>query len=153
WWEQPIVADPDHSTRSKIIFSGATNASIAGQCHGDSEMRTPPDTSIDRDAKNGFVDKIYKGVRCKDNNDCVSQKCDSGFCRCTTDQECGNTWVHDPNDIHNTDGENGLICTSAITGTPGTGNVCRMQHANINDRDRANQYFAGIKVFRDKLDR
>src|SRR4051812_48630076 len=114
----------------------------------------PKDPSDPR--RDGFVDKIFKGVRCQTGTDCISQKCDQGFCRCATDVECGNTWkgLAEGNMDWN-DGENGLVCTTPIAGTPGTGNVCRSQHANIttNAAGQADKYFAGIKVFRDKLDR
>src|SRR6185503_14779867 len=45
WWDQPIVADPDHSDRSKIIFGGSSNAMIFGNCFDSGEMRTPADTT------------------------------------------------------------------------------------------------------------
>ena len=37
--------------------------------------------------------------------------------------------------------------------TPGTGNVCRMQHGNVTDKQTADKSFTGIRVYRDKLDR
>ncbi len=151
WWEQPIVADPDHSDRSKLIFGGSANANVFANC-GDttSEPRTPADPDS---RKNGRVDKIYKGLRCVADTDCPSatSKCDSGFCRCTTDLECGNTWnapISDGNDK-----ESGLICTSPIAGTPGTGNVCRMQHGAVDFRPVAEKWFTGVFVYRDALDR
>jgi hypothetical protein len=149
WWEQPIVADPDHSDRSKLIFGGSSNANTFTTC-GDntSEPRTPPDPDS---RKNGRVDKIYKGLRCQTNDDCPSMNCDSGFCRCTTDVDCGNNWsapISDGNDR-----ESGLVCTSPIAGTPGTGNVCRMQHGSVDTVAVANKYFTGVFVYRDILDR
>ena len=151
WWEQPIVADPDHSDRSKLIFGGSSNANVFANCSdGTSEPRTPADPDS---RKNGRVDKIYKGLRCATDTDCPSatSKCDSGFCRCTTDLECGNTWsapISDGNDK-----ESGLVCTSPIAGTPGTGNVCRMQHGSVDTRPTAEKYFTGVFVYRDALDR
>ncbi len=149
WWEQPIVADPDHSDRSKLIFGGSSNADTFANCGpGTSEARNPPDPDS---RKNGMVDKLYKGLRCDTNADCPSMNCVSGFCRCMTDTDCGNTWsapISDGNDA-----ESGLICTSPIAGTPGTGNVCRMQHGSVETVAVANKWFTGVFVYRDVLDR
>ncbi len=149
WWEQPIVADPDHSDRSKLIFGGSSNAYAFQTCGPQTaEPRTPKDPDS---RKNGNVDKLYKGLRCVADADCPSMKCDTGFCRCTTDLECGNTWnapITDGNDV-----ESGLVCTSPITGTPGTGNVCRMMHGQVDTKLVADKYFSGLFVYRDALDR
>ncbi len=149
WWEQPIIADPDKSDRSKLIFGGSSNANTFASCGaGTCETRSPPDPDT---RKNGCVDKIYKGLRCVTNDDCPSKQCDSGFCRCSTDVDCGNTWsapISDGNDV-----ESGLVCTSPIAGTPGTGNVCRMQHGDVQVRSVADKYFTGVFVYRDILDR
>jgi hypothetical protein len=47
----------------------------------------------------------------------------------------------------------GLACVPPKAGTPGTGNVCRAQFGNITTIPEANKWFAGVKVYRDKLDR
>ena len=151
WWEQPIVADPDHSGRSKLIFGGSSNAYAFATCgDGTAEARTPADPD---GRKNGRVDKIYKGLRCAADTDCPSatSKCDMGFCRCTTDLECGNTW--NPPMTDGNDKESGLVCTSPIAGTPGTGNVCRMQHGLVDTKQIADKWFSGVFVYRDVLDR
>ncbi len=149
WWEQPIVADPDHSDRSKLIFGGSSNAYAFQTCGPQTaEPRTPSDPDS---RKNGKVDKLYKGLRCVTNEDCPSAKCDTGFCRCATDLECGNTWnapITDGNDV-----ESGLVCTSPVAGTPGNGNVCRMMHGQVDTRAVADKYFTGVFVYRDALDR
>jgi hypothetical protein len=149
WWEQPIVADPDHSDRSKLIFGGSSNANVFALCGPQTaEERMPPDPDS---RKNGFVDKLYKGLRCTADADCPTAKCDTGFCRCDTDLSCGNTWSApetDGNDV-----ESGLVCTTPIAGTPGTGNVCRMMHGKALTRNIADKYFTGLFVFRDVLDR
>ncbi|HWZ91660.1 MAG TPA: hypothetical protein VNW92_22515, partial [Polyangiaceae bacterium] len=149
WWEQPIVADPDHSDRSKLIFGGSSNANVFADC-GDntSEPRTPQDPNPQKD---GRVDKIYKGLRCATNDDCPSMNCNMGFCRCATDVDCGNNWTVPITDGN--DGESGLVCVNPIAGTPGTGNVCRMQHGSIVFRPAAEKWFTGVFVYRDKLDR
>lgn len=149
WWEQPIVADPDHSDRSKLIFGGSSNAyayAVCGSQTAEPRMPTDPDPR-----KNGMVDKIFKGVRCATDTDCPSAKCDAGFCRCQTDLECGNDWdapITDGNDV-----QSGLVCTSPVAGTPGTGNVCRMQHGIVQVKNVADKWFAGVFVYRDALDR
>jgi hypothetical protein len=45
------------------------------------------------------------------------------------------------------------VCTSPIAGTPGTGNVCRMQHGIVQVKNVADKWFAGVFVYRDALDR
>ncbi|UJR87244.1 Hypothetical protein I5071_360 (plasmid) [Sandaracinus amylolyticus] len=74
------------------------------------------------------IDPIHAGVACETNEDCVSGSCDQGYCRCTNDAECPATYS----------------CAGALEGTPGTGDVCRAQHAGCH---------AGIRVFRDNRDR
>lgn len=148
WWEQPIVADPDNSDRSKIIFGGAPLFNVYSQCGNPAAARNCESTGR---ASAGCVDPLWAGVRCAANDECVSQSCVEGFCRCTSDAECGNTFmatVQNPNDQLS-----GLACHPALAGTPGTGNVCRAEFGNITTIAEANKWFAGVKVFRDKLDR
>src|SRR5258708_29082810 len=82
----------------------------------------------------------------------------TGFCRCNVhtsgapDIECGNTY-NPPMLGDFNDAESGYICTTPLPGTPGTGNVCRMQHGNVTVKNVADKYFTGIRVYRDKLDR
>ncbi len=148
WWEQPVVADPDNSDRSKIIFGGAPLFNVYSTCGNPQAAK-----NCDPSGRNtgGCVDKLWPGVRCAANDECVSQNCVEGFCRCTTDAECGNTFmatVQNPNDQLS-----GLSCHPPIAGTPGTGNVCRAEFGNITTINEANKWFAGVKVYRDKLDR
>ncbi len=60
--------------------------------------------------------------------DCPSGACDAGFCRCTTDAECGATYG----------------CSDPLAGTPGTGRVCRAYHRDC---------VPGVRVYRDARDR
>jgi hypothetical protein len=156
WWEQNIIADTDHSDRSKLIFSNAAEASVYGNCNKGTPDRTPAITTDNR--FNGMVDQIYKGQRCATNEDCPSMKCDTGFCRCTVhtdgapDIECGNPY-NPPMLGDFNDAETGFICTTPLPGTPGTGNVCRMQHGNVTVKNVGDKYFSGIRVYKDKLDR
>lgn len=148
WWEQPIVADPDNSDRSKIIFGGAPLFNVYSQCGNPAAARNCESTGR---ASAGCVDPLWAGVKCAANDECVSGSCVEGFCRCTTDAECGNTFmatVQNPNDQLS-----GLACHPPLAGTPGTGNVCRAEFGNITTIAEANKWFAGVKVYRDKLDR
>jgi hypothetical protein len=147
WWEQPVVADPDNSDRSKIIYGGAALYYTFSNCGRMNVAR------ICEDAKrpSGCVDPQWAGVTCEKNEDCVSAKCDSGYCRCTTDAECGNPWMYNnasPNDVLV-----GLACHTPKAGTPGTGNVCRSEFGDVTTFPVAQKNFAGVFVYRDKLDR
>ncbi|HEY3233685.1 MAG TPA: hypothetical protein VGJ84_03155, partial [Polyangiaceae bacterium] len=88
------------------------------------------------------LDPIHPGVRCLDNSDCFSKQCDSGFCRCSTNADCGEL---------SPDAPGGLKCVAPLGGTPGNGNVCRMQHPGAQvDPESA---YVGVRVLRDRLDR
>lgn len=148
WWEQPVVADPDNSDRSKIIFSGAPLFYGFSYCGNPQAARNCE--SAGRNT-GGCVDNLWPGVTCDKNDECVSGSCVEGFCRCTTDAECGNTYMDDvanPNNVLV-----GLACHKPLAGTPGTGNVCRAEFGNVTTFPVAQQNFAGVFVYRDKLDR
>jgi hypothetical protein len=133
WWEQPIVGDPDKDGRTEIVVNSNPNCYV--QCPT---------------GKSGpYIDPIHPGVRCLANSDCVSNVCNEGFCRCTTDLECGNNFMDDPVHPRN---KGGLVCTAPLAGTAGTGNVCRMQHPNPDGAQREED-LNGIKVYRDQHDR
>jgi hypothetical protein len=155
WWEQNIVADPDHSDRSKIIFSNAGEASVFSNCNAGTPDRTPAVPS--NAAFNGMMDKIYKGLRCATNEDCPSMNCQMGYCRCTVqtsgppDIQCGNDY--DPPVTDGNAASTGFVCTAPLPGTPGTGNVCRMMHGNVTTKATSDKWFTGIRVYKDKLDR
>jgi hypothetical protein len=141
WWEQPIVADPDHSSRTKIIVNSNIN------CHVDCSNQATTEPGVN----GGVLDKEHPGVRCKDDKDCVSNHCVEGFCRCTADAECGEVEHFGmPSGDYFT---GGLICSAPLPGTPGAGNVCRMQHPNPVNTLLRWQILDGIKVYRDRLDR
>jgi hypothetical protein len=146
WWEQPVVADPDNSDRSKIIFGGASLFNVYSSCGNPLAARNCEATGR---PQAGCVDPLWAGVRCEKNDECVSNSCVDGFCRCTTDAECGNTFlatVQNPNDQLS-----GLACHKPLSGTGG--NVCRAEFGNITTVAEAAKWFAGVKVYRDKLDR
>ncbi len=133
WWELPIVADPDNDTRTEIIVNSNQN------CY----------TKCPSGGNGPYLDPIDPGMRCDTDADCISQNCDEGFCRCADDLDCGNTFVFDPTEPMN---KGGSVCATPLEGTPGSGNVCRMQHPNPDGAQR-DTLLNGVKVYRDKLDR
>ena len=76
----------------------------------------------------GLYDETFAGLPCQSQDDCLGGGCDSGLCRCVSDTQCGSVFS----------------CTSPISGTPGSGNVCRTQHSGCAP---------GIRVYRDAHDR
>ncbi len=130
WWELPIVADPDNDTRTEIIVNSNTNCSVA----------------CDK------LDPLHEGVRCKTGADCISGRCDAGFCRCTDDLECGNTFDAPLWEV-GIGAKPGLVCVAPLEGTPGNGNVCRSQHPMESYKPEGDKLLSGVKVYRDKLDR
>lgn len=151
WWEQPVVADPDNSDRSKLIFGGAALYNVFSGCGNSSSAMNCEAPTGQVAGTYGCIDPQWAGVRCTADDDCVSGACNEGYCRCQTNADCGNTWERAPNDWN--DAYSGLICTSPKVGTPGSGNVCRTMFGNVTTTDVAKKWFAGVKVYRDKLDR
>jgi hypothetical protein len=74
------------------------------------------------------LDPIHTGLRCETPADCPSGRCVEGLCRCDNDMQCGA----------------GHRCAEPLSGTLGTGNVCRAAHAECS---------VGIRVYRDARDR
>ncbi len=75
-----------------------------------------------------IVDPIFAGLRCESGADCPSGSCDAGLCRCADDAECPATYG----------------CTDPLSGTGGSGRVCRAFHREC---------VAGVRVYRDARDR
>jgi hypothetical protein len=154
WWEYPIVADPDHSGHAKIILGNASEAAVYGACNNGTPDRSPVVPALS--AYNGMVDRIYKGLRCETNDDCPTPNCVAGYCRCNLhtsgppDIECGNTYEASP--LDGTATESGFICTTPLPGTPGAGNVCRMQHGNYVTKAVADRDLTGLRAYRDRRD-
>jgi hypothetical protein len=143
-----VVADPDNSDRSKIIFSGAPLFNGFTYCGIKAGARNCDDAGRNT---GGCVDPLWPGVTCAQNDECVSGSCVEGLCRCTTDAECGNDFVY--SDVTPNEVLVGPACHPPIAGTPGTGNVCRAEFGNVTTFPVANKHFAGVFVYRDKLDR
>jgi hypothetical protein len=55
------------------------------------------------------LDPLHSGLRCQADAECLSGVCDSGLCRCSAAAECPAL----------------TACAAPLTGTPGTGLVCR----------------------------
>jgi len=120
WYENPVVADVDGDGKSELVVPSNTNCNKAADCA--KKLPLLPGTSL-------RMDHLFKGLRCAKTTDCLSSSCDSGFCRCTKDAECGG---------------GSLRCGPPVKGTPGTGNVCRSVHLGA---------LAGVLVYRDVQDR
>lgn len=77
------------------------------------------------------IDPIHPGIRCEADSSCpIGSTCGDGLCRCMTTADCGD----------------GMVCTAALAGTPGTGQVCRASHP-------PGVGLQGVRVLRDSLDR
>ncbi len=74
------------------------------------------------------VDPIFAGLRCESAGDCPSGTCDAGLCRCADDTECPATYG----------------CTDPLSGSGGSGQVCRAFHRDC---------VAGLRIYRDARDR
>lgn len=121
WNENPIVADVDNDFNAELIVPSNENCSTSPQNMGS--------TQYERDPQGRILDPLFKGLRCSLPSDCPSGICNSGFCRCRTDEECGVT---------------GFVCAPPPQGTPGTGNTCRAAWLGS---------VHGLRVYRDILDR
>jgi hypothetical protein len=73
------------------------------------------------------IDPVFAGLTCSATAGCLSPNltCDAGLCRCQVDADCG-----DPD----------MVCTTPLSGSPGSGNVCRSKY----------QAKTGIRVFSDE---
>ena len=120
WYEGPTIADVNKDQTTKIVVN---SSDYDIRCPAGSTRGTP------------YIDPIHAGVRCFANDDCTSNNCQTGYCRCTDSSQCG-----DPS----------VVCAAPPTGTPGSGNTCRAQHPNGSG---ANTLQHGIRVLNDRLNR
>jgi hypothetical protein len=131
WWEYPVAADVNKDTHTKIVVNSNPNCSV--NCP--------------------LIDPIDPGMRCLTNDDCFSHTCDAGFCRCTTDEQCGEIMTAMDAGLRPGAVLGGLRCEPTLPGTAGAGNVCRMTHPQIGSRDDSDRVYSGVRVLRDRLDR
>ena len=124
WYENPIVADVDGDFNSELVVPSNKNCNTDVNCKSNANHHKHPKTGV-------TLDQLFKGLRCKKAGDCPGGTCSGGYCRCTTDKDCGGT-------------AGGFVCAPPITGTPGSGSVCRAAFSGK---------VGGIMVYRDVLDR
>jgi hypothetical protein len=125
WHENPIIADVDGDFRAELITPSNKACSVGGL--------GVPCTGLNGDG----VDQQFNGLRCDTANDCVSQVCDQGLCRCIdSGQCCGalNSQICE---------DEGYRCAAPEPGTLGTGNTCRASHPDG---------VSGIRVYSDAND-
>jgi hypothetical protein len=121
WNENPIVADVDGDFSAELIVPSNKSCSVAPQTLGG--------RSYDVSPQGKPMDPLFAGLPCKDGSDCTSGTCDSLYCRCIDDSQCGG---------------GGFVCAPPPAGTGGSGNTCRAEwQGSIN----------GVRVYRDSLDR
>ena len=120
WNENPIVADVDNDYNAELIVPSNQNCGTSP-----SNMGGTPYYSY-----GGYtIDPLFAGLSCETEADCPGGPCDSGYCRCSGDPDCGS---------------GGFVCAPPPSGTPGSGNTCRAAWlGSVN----------GIRVYRDMLDR
>jgi hypothetical protein len=122
-----VIADVDGDFNAEIVIGDNFNCPSMGFTTG-------------RDCS-GFglgpraTDPLFAGLRCAANEECVSGRCDAGFCRCTSDDDC----CRGPGCA-----SAAFVCAPPPPGTAGTGNTCRASRP-VGTR--------GIRVFRDTADR
>jgi len=124
WYENPVVADVDGDYNSELVVPSNKNCNIYVKCQKNPKHPKHPVTGV-------TLDPLFRGLRCKAAADCRSAHCVSGFCRCTTDKACGKA-------------TDGFVCGPPVSGTPGTGNVCRAAFKGAA---------SGVFIYRDVLDR
>jgi hypothetical protein len=80
------------------------------------------------------TDDTFAGLRCRTSADCPNDlPCDEGLCRCTTNASCNTATLG-----------GGFECLAPLSGTAGSGNVCRAVHSGER---------SGVRVFADAQDR
>jgi len=127
WYENPIVADVDGNFRADVVSPSNKACSADG-----TGIACRPETLTAEG-----VDLQFNGLRCETNDDCTSNLCDEGLCRCTASAECcaaGDDAACE---------EFGYRCAPPNAGTAGTGNTCRAFHPHG---------VSGIRVFSDVND-
>jgi hypothetical protein len=128
WYENPVVADLDGDFNAEIVIGDNYNCGSAASGIVCSDTSRGPGLGP-RD-----TDPLFPGLRCAEAADCVSGRCEEGFCRCTADAECCAGAGCD---------RAAFVCEAPPAGTPGTGNTCRASRPVGT---------LGIRVYRDAAD-
>ncbi len=127
WYENPIVADVDGNFRADVVSPSNKACSADG-----TGIVCQPETLTAEG-----VDLQFNGLRCETNDDCTSNLCDEGLCRCAASAEC----CADGDDAACE--EFGYRCAPPNPGTAGSGDTCRAYHPHG---------VSGIRVFSDVND-
>ncbi|MEM7609282.1 MAG: VCBS repeat-containing protein, partial [Myxococcota bacterium] len=125
WNENPVIADLDGDFNAEIVIGDNYNCGSADSGRNCSGFGLGPRQT----------DPLFPGIRCSDNENCLSGSCDEGFCRCTMDTECCAGIGCD---------RAAFVCEAPPAGTPGTGNTCQASRPVGT---------LGIRVYRDAADR
>jgi len=134
WNENPIVADVDGDYNAELLVPSNQNCGTVPRT--DKHWSFNPSLPFYETSHRGNpMDPLFRGLRCKDGADCISGICSAGYCRCTTDDDCGGAG-------------SGFVCDPPprppMSPTPGTGNTCRAEWLGpVN----------GVRVYHDVLDR
>jgi len=120
WYENPVVADVDRDFQSELVVPSNVNCDKYTDCS----------SVYDKSPSGKSMDPLFKGFRCKSGADCLGGVCSAGICRCTTNSQCGGLGSYE--------------CAAPVTGTPGSGNVCRSIILGPA---------TGIRIYRDVQDR
>ena len=76
WWEQNIVADPNHSIDRRSSSATPSEAYVTAPA----TTERPIDPAIaTNNAFNGMIDHLDKGLSCATNEDCPSKNCQIGL--------------------------------------------------------------------------
>lgn len=118
WHEYPVIADVDNDESAEIVVGSNNSMSCASP------------------------DPIHRGLRCKKDADCKSNKCVNELCRCTgTGGEQCNSRTDMAGNVLNE-----YNCVAPLEGDEEGGNVCRAIRSNATR-------VTGVRVMRDRLDR
>ena len=133
WNENPIVADVDGDYNAELVVPSNTNCgTVPNLTKSWSQFGG---TFYETSHRGNPMDPLFRGLRCESGADCISGVCDAGYCRCTTDDDCGGAG-------------SGFVCdpppAAPMTPTPGSGDTCRAEWlGSVN----------GVRVYADVLDR
>lgn len=125
WYENPVIADVDGDFNAELVIGNNYNCGSADFGSDCTEFNLGPRQT----------DPLFPGLRCRENQDCLSGECNEGLCRCSSDVQCCAGLGCD---------RAFFVCEAPPDGTPGTGDTCRAS------RPRGT---LGIRVFRDAMDR
>ncbi len=103
--EAPVIADVDNDGSAEILMGSDNNQT----CYNDNNEKL----AYDADGNNA-VDPIHEGIRCTEDADCPTKKCDKDLqlCICTKNSECNTQIIKNPDGSQTTIQQ--YICTAPI---------------------------------------